>query len=389
MNKTRWIVSASMLAIIGVASAFTLLPAKAQPASGAHSGLLEQTEYDLSFKIDGRVSDLPIQEGQLVKKGDLLGQLEKGEWEAKVHQAQGAVSLAEANLAKALVGVGLTDRDAQAKVQQARSALNAAQSKFEALQNGARPEEITQLQAKVDVAQTAFNIAEDTFVKTKNNGAIPQAKKDEAEVQYHKAKAELTAAQEQLQLAKKGARQEEVNAAHSQVEQAKGVLSEALNGTGKVDLSNSDVKLAEAQLAQAKAALEEANTYLSYTKLVAPVDGIVTHRNLEPNEMVSKGFTAVTVADPNDKWVSVYVPETEIGQIKTRDSTTLYVPALKQKISGTILSISETPEFAVKKATNYLDDRDIRSFQVKIKITDQLDKVFKGMTVDWQGAAQK
>lgn len=393
MAKKRWWIGAGSAAALGLALAFAFMPAKANhPADASFSGLVEQTEYDLSFKIDGRVAELSVQEGQFVRKGDLIGQLEKGEWEAKVHQAQAAVSLAEANLNKAIQGVGLTDRDSRAKVEQAQAALGAARAKFEALRNGARPEEISQLEARLEAAQSAYNTAEDLLNKMNalyNAGAVPQTKKDEAQVQYDKAKAELTSVRKQLEMARQGARQEELNAAKSQVEQAQAVLDEAINGTGKVNLSQSDVKLAESQLNQAKAALEEAETYLSYTRLVAPVDGVVIHRNVEPNEMVSKGFTAVTIADPNDKWVSMYVPETRVSELKVGQTLNLYVPAIKEQATGQVLSINQAPEFAVKKATNHLDDRDIRAFQVKIKLTGQLDRIFKGMTVEWQGAAQK
>ncbi|MBX6394803.1 MAG: HlyD family efflux transporter periplasmic adaptor subunit, partial [Alicyclobacillaceae bacterium] len=143
---------------------------------------------------------------------------------------------------------------------------------------------------------------------------------------------------------------------------------------------------AQAQLAQAKAGLEEAQTYLSYTRLVSPVDGIVIKKNAKVGEMVSAGMPVLTVADPKDKWVSIYVKENDMPAVKVGDSAQLNIPAMHSQIVGRIVSINPAPQFAVSKATNHLQERDIRSFQVKIKIEERPESVLAGMTAEWRGA---
>jgi HlyD family secretion protein len=389
MNKKVWFISGGLVAAIGLSFVFLFQPANSKKAPDyAYSGIVEQEEYNLSFKIGGRIASMNVEEGQFIQKGTVIGTLEKGEWQAKVDDAKAAVALAMANVNKATVSVGVLNQTTQAKVAQAKASLQQAKDKFAMLSNGPRKEEIAQLEAKLEAAQAAYNHALDVKRKMDRlfaSGAISQEQKNEADVAFENAKANLTAAQKSLDMAKQGARQEELAAARDQVELVQGTLQEALSGRGQVQITANDVKAAQGQLERAKASLEEAKIYLSYTELRSPISGVVIHKNVKVGEMVSQGFTAVTVADPSDKWVKFYVPETSITSLKLNQTVHLEVPSLHAKVTGMIESINPAPQFAAQKATNYLQDRDIRSFEVRVKITEGADQVYAGMTANWNG----
>lgn len=387
--KKIWLISVGLIAAIGLSFVFIFQPTNAKIAPDyAFSGIVEQEEYNLSFKIGGRVESMTVEEGQYVEKGTVIGTLEKGEWQAKVDDAKAAVALAMANVNKATTSVGVIDRSSQAKVEQAKASLQQAKDKFAMLSNGPRREEIAQLEAKLEAAQVVYNHALDMKNKMDNlfqSGAISQVQKNEADVAFENAKANLTAAQKSLDIAKQGARQEELAAAKDQVELVQGTLQEAISGKGQVQISANDVKAAQGQLERAKASLEEAQIYLSYTELRTPISGTVIHKNVKIGEMVSQGFTAVTVADPSDKWVKFYVPETKVNSLKLNQTVHLEVPSLNAEVTGIIETINPAPQFAAQKATNYLQDRDIRSFEVRVKITGGSDKIYAGMTANWNG----
>lgn len=389
VNKKAWFISAGLIAAIGLGFVFVFQPAQTKKAPDyAFSGIVEQEEYNLSFKIGGRVASMNVEEGQYVKKGTVIGTLEKGEWQAKVDDAKAAVALAMANVNKAAASVGVINQTTQAKVEQAKASLQQAKDKFALLSNGPRKEEIAQLEAKLEAAQVAYDHALDTKNKMDRlfqSGAISQDQKNQADVAFENAKANLTAAQKSLDIAKQGARQEELAAARDQVELVEGTLQEALSGKGQVKISANDVKVAQGQLERTKASLEEAQIYLSYTELRAPISGIVIHKNVKAGEMVSQGFTAVTMADPSDKWVKFYVPETKVNSLKLNQTVHLEVPSLHAHVTGKIESINPAPQFAAQKATNYLQDRDIRSFEVRVKVTEGAEKVYAGMTANWNG----
>src|SRR5690606_25119186 len=151
----------------------------------------------------------------------------------------------------------------------------------------------------------AYEIAETNLVRTQEllkNGLASQASVDEATLQYEKAKAEYEAAQQQVAMIRNGSRQEEIKAAEAQVEQAKAALEMAKAGKGQVQLREDDVLAAEASVAQAQAALEEAKTYLQYTELTAPADGVIVSRSAELGELVSAGFAVFTIEQDQEYW---------------------------------------------------------------------------------------
>jgi len=394
MNKKRWLMSIGAIAAIAIVVSYAFPQMRTTTATSlpsTFSGIVQQEEYNLSFKIGGRVGQMPVEEGQCVKKGDLLGLLEKEEWQSKVDQAGAAVTLAAANVNKAATGVGMVDQASQAKIDQADAALKVAQDQYAQLSNGARPQQIAQLEAKVSAAESVYNLASDKQKKMSQlyeAGAIPQIQKDETDTALEKAKAELEAAQKDLELIKEGARQEELSAAKHQVEQLQGVLKEALSGSKQVQLSEAEVQAAKGQLAQAKAKLEEASIYLKYTELRAPVDGVVIRKNVKAGEMVSEGFTALTLAQPAEKWVTFYVPEDRLQGLAAEKHLLLSIPALQTEVDAVITSVNPAPQFAAQKATNYLKDTDIRSFEVKVRFTEKIEQILAGMTAEWQGGIQ-
>ncbi|MCG0314107.1 MAG: HlyD family efflux transporter periplasmic adaptor subunit [Calditerricola sp.] len=380
----RWLISgAAALAVLLAYSSFYFGNASDHSAE-TYSGIVEQTEYDLSFKIGGRVEALYVDVGDRVKKGQLLGKLENKELQAKVEQAKAALALAEANVAKAVQAVDVTRKNANAGLLQARAALNEAQARYNALVNGARLEERKQAEAKVEAAKTAYEKAKEMFERTQKlyeAGAVPETKVDEAEVEYKKAKAEYEVAVQQLALLEKGPRPEEIEAGKFQVEQARAAVEKALAGLGQVGLQQADVKLAQAQLAQAKAALAEAEAYLSYSELRAPIDGVVVKKNVEPSEMIGEGMTVLTIADPNDKWVHFYLPEDKWQKVKVGQEVTVRIQG--EQVKGKIVAVNPAPQFAVRKATNHLHETDIRSLLVKVKLPSN---VYAGVTAEWIGA---
>ncbi|GAB6935065.1 efflux RND transporter periplasmic adaptor subunit [Calditerricola yamamurae] len=380
----RWLISgAAALAVLLAYSSFYFGNASDHSAE-TYSGIVEQTEYDLSFKIGGRVEALYVDVGDRVKKGQLLGKLENKELQAKVEQAKAALALAEANVAKAVQAVDVTRKNANAGLLQARAALNEAQARYNALVSGARLEERKQAEAKVEAAKTAYEKAKEMFERTQKlyeAGAVPETKVDEAEVEYKKAKAEYEVAVQQLALLEKGPRPEEIEAGKFQVEQARAAVEKALAGLGQVGLQQADVKLAQAQLAQAKAALAEAEAYLSYSELRAPIDGVVVKKNVEPSEMIGEGMTVLTIADPNDKWVHFYLPEDKWQKVKVGQEVTVRIQG--EQVKGKIVAVNPAPQFAVRKATNHLHETDIRSLLVKVKLPSN---VYAGVTAEWIGA---
>lgn len=346
--------------------------------------VVEGTEVDLAFKMGGSIENILVKEGDTVTQNQLVASLSSEELIAKREQAEAAYQLALAKWEQAKRGVVLTDDTNVAQVAQAEAAANAAKAQYEANKNGARPEEIIQLEAKLQATQIANDIAKTNLQRMNQlfqEGAVPKVKVEEAEAQYEKAVAELSASDEQLKMAKSGARKEQLDATKAQWEQAQAAYKQAIAAKGQLGVKQMDVKSAEAGAQQAKGSLDEVNAYLNNTKLTSPVAGIVKSVNVQKGELVSQGFTVVTVQMKDEQFVKFYVDENKLGKLQVGQRHQLFVPALNKEIEGTIVTIAPAADFAVKKATQELGDRDIRSFQVKVEVEGE--DIRPGLSVEW------
>jgi HlyD family secretion protein len=424
MKSIRVVVFTVMILLIG-SGAYALSSYQAKGAAQAAStdqptAYVEATNMNVSFKIGGRISEIYVKEGDHVKKGQLLARLESKELQDKaaqaqaaldaanagVEQAQAAVSAAEAKKTQGSNAVKVTAETAQRKVEQAQAAVKAAQAQVDALKNGARKEEREQAQIKMNAAKEAYRLSEDNYNRTKTllaQGAVPQAKVDEAELNYQKAKAEYEAAQKQYEMVQNGARKEEIQAAEAQLEQAKAAAALAEAGKGEVTLRQDDVRAAEAGISQAQSsvssasanvskaqsALNEAKTYISYTELRAPADGIITSQSAQLGELVGSGFPVFTLEQTKDRWARFYFPETELGTLKVGDVVNMKLVSNGTSVHGKITVIQPAADFAIQKPSGQSGDTDIRSFGVKVALTDLPDSTATGLTLQWQGKGAK
>lgn len=393
MNKS-WIGVGGFLASIVLVGGYLLMPGANSAAriSDWQVGVVEGTEVDLAFKTGGSIAEILVKEGDAVKAGQPIAMLNNEELLAKREQALAAYKLAQAKWEQAKKGVAVTSDTSGAQVEQAQAAVQAAKAQYEANVNGARPEEIAQLKAKLTAVKTASDVAQLQLERTRQlfkEGAVAKAKLEEAEMQFDKAAAELSAAEEQLRMGQSGARKEAIDAAKAQWQQASAAYEQAVAGTGQVGLKKFDVQQAEAGVQQAKGALDEVEAYLNNTKLAAPVSGVIKTLAVQKGELVAQGFTVATIQAQADNFVKFYLEEGKLGGLKVGDKAKLFVPALQKEAAGSISMIAPAADFAVKKATQELGDRDVRAFQVKISLADA--DLRPGYSVEWnlEGAGNR
>ncbi|KAA9015517.1 HlyD family secretion protein [Niallia endozanthoxylica] len=421
MVKTRLILVLSIMAGLIVGGFFLIGKGEAEGKSSTDrqpTAYIEGNESKVSFKLAGRIEELLVDEGDIVTKGQVIGILQNDELEAKVSQAEAALGVADGQISQAKAAqstaeakkeqgkaaVNVTAETAEKQVAQAEAAIKAAEAKLTALKNGARPEEIKQAESQMKAAEEIQKVAKVNLERLQSlleQGLISQAEVDKANTSYQEANGKYEVAKQQYELAVQGPREEEVQAAEAQVEQAKAAYELAVASQAEVSVRQSEVKAAEAGIeqaagavstaasgkSQAEAALAEANVYLSYTQLIAPADGIIKAKAAEVGELVNAGFPVFTLEQEKERWSKFYFPETEISDIQVGDTVQLSLSATGKRIKGEVVSISPSADFAVQKATQNMDDTDIRSFSVKVKYTSLPKDVKTGMTVKWLGVS--
>lgn len=298
-----------------------------------YSGTIEATEVTMSFQAPGRVAEVYVQEGRRVKKGELLAELDRADYEAR--HAQARANLARAEKAK----------------QQARTALNIYEKT---------------LPAEVARAEAAFSSATDTLENAKKNylrfeelfqkGVVSEKERDTMKLSYDLAEARLAEAQSLLHF-------------------AQGNLPRAL-------AARQEIEVAASQIEAARAALQSAAVHLDYTRLLSPIDGVVTSRAIEPGETVAVGREVMTLSDHSRVELNIFVEETQIGRISPGAKAQVSIDNFPGKVyDGVVSFVSPEGEFT-PKIIQTKKERVRLVYRVKITIDNPSLELKTGMPAD-------
>jgi HlyD family secretion protein len=284
-------------------------------------GQVEVSEYRVSSKVPGRILELRVKEGDYVKAGDTLAILDAPE--------------------------------VRAKMEQARSAENAASALELKAQNGARKEQIQGAFSVLQQAKAGLEIAEKSYNRVQrlfDEGVISAQKRDEAYANYKAMEAQCKAAQSQYDMAVNGARMEDKLAAAAQVGRAKG-------------------------------AVNEVNSYINETVQIAQMEGEVSDVYPKVGELVGTGSPIMSIAVMQDMWGTFNIREDQLNGMKVGSEFTAFVPAFNKEIKMKVYYLKDQGSYAVWKATKANGQYDLKTFEVKARPVDKLDGLRPGMSL--------
>jgi membrane fusion protein (multidrug efflux system) len=306
--------------------------------------------HQVSSKIPGTVSQVLVNDNQLVQPGQLLVKLDPRDYESKVQQAQAALQnaqrqaqAAEANIAlSAQTTTGKTAQaqgdvssaaaaisTAQAAVQEAQAGIPAAQADVKSAEAGipAAQAQVAQANANLERAQADYNRYNSLF----KEGAIPRQQLDTARAAYDVAVAQKNAAVqgvEQAQARLASARvgvakaqsvlaqaQQNVTNAQAKLAASRGGLQQATANGQQTAVNRSQYEAARATISQAEASLRDAQLQLSYTNITAPSAGRVGRKNVEVGNRLQTGTPLMAIVD-NEYWVTANFKETQLGNMR-------------------------------------------------------------------------
>jgi HlyD family secretion protein len=343
----------------------TLPPIGAGSQVSAEGKVVPARHAALSFPVAGRVTKVLVHEGDQVRAGQLLMQLESARQAAGVLQAEADLAAAEAQLAK--VESGATPQElaaaeaavtsAKAGVSTARGALAAAQASLNKTKAGATLDEQAIAQRRVEEAKNALWGAQSR--RDSICGRVPhyadQADCDGARAAVQQAEEEERIAELDLVAMLKGGRPEDVAAAKGVEQQAVGQLRAAEAGVQaaqanldrlEAGATDSDLAGARAQVDQAQSALEQAQVQLDDTQLRAPFAGTVASVTPAAGEMVSPGAVAVQLGDQSSWQVETQdLTEVNVGSVKVGDAVMITADAIPGlNLPGKVTRISPLGE---------------------------------------------
>jgi len=296
---------------------------------------LEMTEVNINAQIAGQIKQINVKEGDKVAKGQILAIVNSDTLLAQKAQSEASIDTMQAQISKA------------------QAAEVSARATLQKTVKGARAEEVAQTKASYDLKKDNYNRKSSLF----DNGAISKADLEAAATEYENAK-------QQYNLLINGARQEDIEVAQANVNQA-----------------SSSITALEGQLKQAAASLAEIETYIDKTIITAPSDGIVTQLNVEAGELVSTGLPIAIITEISDAWIKCSMMENQLGQIQQGQTVLVEFPAYPGKtFQGRVATINKSADFAVKRATNLNGDFDVRAYGVKVVLEDVSKPLYAGMT---------
>jgi len=282
-------------------------------------GNVDIRQVAVAFYDTGRIKDILVHEGDRVKTGQLLAELDPVRLQADLKRKEAELALQQQIVAK--------------------------------LEHGSRPEEIQEAKDKVKSLQAQVNDARVTYERLQRmyvKKSVARQQVDDAQAKYLALKHQLQAAQQVLALAIKGPRVE-------------------------------DIAAARAKLHAEEAAVTLARKKLEDSKVYAATDGVIQDRIMEPGDMTFPNAPVLTLARTNPVWVRAYVPEPDLGKIWQGMKATISTDSFPgKKYRGWVGYISPTAEFTPKN----VESPELRTrlvYQVRVYACDSRGELRLGM----------
>ncbi len=321
MKQKRKIILIVLLVLLGAGGLYYRKMVRHRQPEGQLQlyGNVDIRQVAVSFYDTGRIKDILVHEGDRVKAGQLLAELDPVRLQADLKQKEAELALQQQIVAK--------------------------------LKRGSRPEEIQEardkvksLQAQVDDARITYERLQRMYAKK----SVARQQVDDAQARYLALKHQLQAAQQVLALAVKGPRIE-------------------------------DIAAAKAKLHAKEAAVALARKKLEDSKVYAATDGVIQDRIMEPGDMTFPNAPVLTLARTNPVWVRAYVPEPDLGRIWQGMTATISTDSFPgRKYRGWVGYISPTAEFTPKN----VESPELRTrlvYQVRVYACDSRGELRLGM----------
>jgi len=320
--RRRILIALLVVLAVGGGLAWWFSQRGAETAELVLHGNVDLRQVQLSFNNSERIAAVLIEEGDRVRKGQLVARLDTSRLEPQVAQAEAQVA---------------AQREVVAR-----------------LHNGSRPEEIAQARANVESAKASVVKARSNYERLKSAAEI-SAGRAVRQQDVDDAKAALDVAQAQLAVNEKA-------------------LDLAVIGPRKEDIAQNEAQLRgnEAQLALLRQQLADA-------QLIAPVDAVVRTRILEPGDMASPQKPVFSLAITDPKWIRAYVSEPDLGKVHSGMTASIMVDSFpKRRFEGWVGFVSPVAEFTPKT----VQTEELRTslvYEVRVFVKDPSDELRLGM----------
>jgi len=306
-----------------------------------HSTYYEDTDdaqvnghlIQISSRIAGQVIKINVEENEAVKKGDVMVELDPKDFEVAVQQDEANLQSAEASYEAAKVNVPVTHISTGSALSSAGADVHGSTAQIAQAERQLDAAKARVLQAQANATKSAADlerykplVEKDVISKLQFDAAVDAADSDKAALV--EAQANVVAAEDAVRVAR------------DRLAESEASFKNAQTAPQQVAIQKAKADQAAALVAQAEAELEQARLNLSYTKIVAPEDGIITRKSVEINQNVSVGQNMMTLVSLEDIWITANFKETQLDHMRAGQPVVISVDAYGgRKYDGRVTQI--------------------------------------------------
>ena len=329
-NRTFAVIGVVLLIVLGAAFFYW----RSTFVEDTDDAQVDGNLYQISSRVSGQVVKVTVDDNQTVQAGQLLAEIDPTDYQVALDQAQANLASAQAEFAQATVNVPITQVTVGTVVSTTASDVKGstdmvaqAEKQVEAATARVDQAKANALKAQADVDRYTPLVEKDVISKQQYDAAVAAAAASKAAV----AEAEASAL----------AQQNAVASARQRLAQAEAQSAQSVkNGPDQVRVQQSRATAAAAAIQQAQARVEQARLNLTYTRITAPVAGIVNKKNVEVGANLAAGQDLMTIIPLTDLWVTANFKETQLTHMRAGQKVTIKVDAYGgRKFSGAVTQI--------------------------------------------------
>jgi HlyD family secretion protein len=332
-----------ILLILGGAGYAAFQYVNRRPTSLTLTGIVTTNDVIVSPQIAGQIRQLLVNEGDVVRKGQLVAVITPDEFRADIAYYQHSAEGLGSQVKESEAALRYQERQTIDQIRQAEATLAAAQAQ--------------QAAAVADLENTRL-----VFERTRDlsqKGVEPVQMLDQARTALDAAKARLDSLQKQ-------------------VDAQRSALALANANAEQISVKRSQLQANQSQQAAANAQRTKADVRLTYTELHAPIDGVVDVRAARMGEVVTPGQPVLSLINPDDLWVRADVEETYVDGVRIGDALTVRLPSGEER-EGRVFYRGVDAAFATQRDVSRTK-RDIKTFEVRLRVDNRDRRLAVGMT---------
>ncbi len=339
------------------------------------SGRIEGDDSTIAAKVSGRIREIRVREGDIVKAGDVIAVLDEEqaaareqqsrslaqEADTRITRAQDQIAVLREQLIQANITVDQARQDAEGRVHQAEAQVATAEANLS--------------QAQAAYEQARYDV--ERFTRLARTGDVSDRQREQAKTAAESQAAVVESMKKQVAAAR-GA----LTAARANLKNPSIRSSQAAAIQKQINQAQTDVAAAQADSDRARAQVKEVEANRADLTIVAPFDGTIATRVAEPGEVVAPGAAIVTMIDLKKIYLRGFVPEGDIGRVKLDQPARVYLDSNPKVAIDAVVSRIDPEASFTPENTYFRDERVKQVVGVKLLIKNPSGAAKPGMPAD-------